>query len=96
MSLPGIDTGDPNADKVLQFIVARLQQSNPTLRQDYLDGTISATITHCSVHNALNIPHDDIKAALAYLHEQDYLRVEFTYFNASRVWLRCRVLDKTA
>lgn len=96
MNVHGIDTGDANADQVLQVIAARLAQSNIALRQDYLDGTISATITHWFLHNTTGISLEDVQSALAYLHEHDYLRVEFTYFNASRVWMRCRILEKSA
>lgn len=92
-------TGNRNADRVLQIVLARVDQLHPTARQDLADGVRSLPLQYAFLVGQSGLDSVDVHLALEYLHDREFLRVDFGYPRGDdspcaygvHIWLRARL-----
>lgn len=74
-------TSNPDADRVLRVVFARMEQLHPSARQDLADGVRSLPLQYAFLVGQTGLDSTDVHLALEWLHDRHYLRVDFGYPN---------------
>lgn len=87
-----VETGDQNANVILKFITARAESTHKAIRDDVRAGdtSLQMNLSFLAFQNQLEI--SEARAALNYLDENEYLRVENSHFGkVATIWMKSQL-----